>query len=65
LTSKTSNNNIRLVAATFIINITRLVIITFIVNIIAMPLIASVNTLKLIYGNAYNAIRGSVANSTT
>jgi hypothetical protein len=56
--NKTSNNSIRLVVAIFAISVTRIVATTLIINVIATHF-------KLIYHNAYKAIKSNIASSIT
>jgi hypothetical protein len=58
LNSKTSNNNIRLIIATLIINIAKPAITTLIVAIIATPL-------KLIYNSVYKGGKSNIASNIT
>jgi hypothetical protein len=63
LNSKTSNNNIRLIAIILAINIAKLVIIALIILIIATPFkLAIITPLKY---SAYKAIKGYAANSAS
>jgi len=68
--NKTSNNSIRLVVAIFAISVTRLVATTLIINVIRLVAIALIINIiathfKLIYNNAYKAIKSNIASSIT
>jgi hypothetical protein len=70
LNSKTSNNNIKLIAATLAISIAKLAIATFALNITRLVAIAFAIALvaahfKLAHSIAYKSSRGSAANSAT
>jgi hypothetical protein len=66
---KTSNNSIRLVAATLAINIAKLAATTLIVLVIATPFKLTTLVILIIAAplkhNTYKAIRGCVASSTS
>jgi hypothetical protein len=67
--NKTSNNSIRLVAATLAISVTRLVATTLAIPIIVTPLKLITLIIPIIAApfkrNAYKAIRGYIANNTS
>ena len=67
--NKTSNNSIRLIAATLAISVTRLVATTLAIPIIATPLKLTTLAIPIIATpfkcNAYKAIRGRAANSAS
>jgi hypothetical protein len=67
--NKTSNNSIRLIAATLAISVTRLVATTLAIPIIATPLKLTTLVIPIIAApfkrNAYKAIRGCIASNTS
>jgi len=69
LNSKTSNNSARLIAIILVISIAKLVATTFAIIIIAIPLKLITFIILIIATpfkcNAYKAIRGCIASSTS